>query len=183
MQSSGGLRGGWRSNEERGLARPAALASASGSAPTTVIGNGIVGANHFPAWAKRTSLAGPAHTNGWRSGRGHSHLSRDRRWRRPGVRFRSGQGRHRSQPHRRELTTPGLQNFTFIGSAPFNGGAQVRYRLNPTNNVTYVRSRWPVISRPILRSRSLGWLPLTAANFALTPAQSSADLADGACYP
>jgi hypothetical protein len=60
------------------------------------------------------------------------------------------------------ITTAGLQHFTFIGTAAFSGaGAQVRYQLDPALDETLV-------------------VPLTAANFALTPAKSAADLADGA---
>jgi hypothetical protein len=37
------------------------------------------------------------------------------------------------------LIAPGVQNFTFIGSAAFSGvGAQVRYRLDPAKDVTYI---------------------------------------------
>ena len=39
-----------------------------------------------------------------------------------------------------DITTAGVQNFTFIGSAPFSGGAQVRYQLNPTNDTTTVQA-------------------------------------------
>ena len=39
-----------------------------------------------------------------------------------------------------DILTPGVQNFTFIGSAPFSGGAQVRYQLDPTNNDTIVQA-------------------------------------------
>ena len=39
-----------------------------------------------------------------------------------------------------DITTAGVQNFTFIGSAPFSGGAQVRYQLNPTNDTTLVQA-------------------------------------------
>ena len=35
--------------------------------------------------------------------------------------------------------TAGIQNFTFIGSAPFDGGAEVHYQLDPTNNDTSVQ--------------------------------------------
>ena len=39
------------------------------------------------------------------------------------------------------ITTPGLQHFTFIGTAPFSGtGAQVRYQLNPATDQTYVEA-------------------------------------------
>ncbi len=80
-----------------------------------------------------------------------------------------------------DITTPGVQNFTFIGTAPFSGGAQVRYQLNPSNDSTTVQAAlagdpWADFTLTL----SLGLAPLTAANFALTPSQSSADLADGA---
>ena len=39
-----------------------------------------------------------------------------------------------------DILTAGVQNFTFIGSAPFSGGAQVRYQLNPTNDTTTVQA-------------------------------------------
>ena len=39
-----------------------------------------------------------------------------------------------------DILTAGVQNFTFIGSAPFSGGAQVRYQLDPTNNDTIVQA-------------------------------------------
>ena len=39
------------------------------------------------------------------------------------------------------ITTPGLQHFTFIGTAPFSGtGAQVRYQLDPATDQTYVEA-------------------------------------------
>ena len=38
-----------------------------------------------------------------------------------------------------DMLTAGVQNFTFIGSAPFSGGAEVRYQLDPTNNDTLVQ--------------------------------------------
>ena len=84
------------------------------------------------------------------------------------------------------LTAPGLQNFTFIGSAPFSGtGAQVRYQLNPTKDVTYVQvdlAGDAGNSTPDFTITLGGLRPLTAANFALTSSQSSADLAYGAAF-
>ena len=82
------------------------------------------------------------------------------------------------------VTTPGLQHFTFIGTAPFSGtGAQVRYQLNPATNQTFVEADlagdsgnyWPDFE--IVLS---GLMPLTAANFALTAAQSTTDITNGA---
>jgi hypothetical protein len=40
-----------------------------------------------------------------------------------------------------DILTPGVQSFTFIGSAPFTGGAaEVRYQLNPTSDTTTVQA-------------------------------------------
>jgi Peptidase M10 serralysin C terminal len=82
------------------------------------------------------------------------------------------------------ITTPGLQHFTFIGSAPFGGnGAQVRYQLDPTRNVTYVEADLASDAgnlTPDFEIEIMGLVPLTAANFALTAAQSVADIASGA---
>jgi hypothetical protein len=83
-----------------------------------------------------------------------------------------------------DITTPGVQNFTFIGSAPFCGaGAQVRYQLDPTNDVTYVQADLAGDAADPLPDFTItlaGLAPLTAANFALTASQSSADMAYGA---
>ena len=79
-----------------------------------------------------------------------------------------------------DILTAGVQTFTFIGSAPFTGGAQVRYQLNPTNNDTIVQA---TLAGDITADFTItleGLRPLTAANFALTSAQSSAALANGA---
>jgi peptidase M10/serralysin-like protein len=78
------------------------------------------------------------------------------------------------------ITEPGLQNFTFIGAAPFSGGAEVRYQLNPTNDTTTVQAALAGDPSADFTITLAGLVSLTAANFALTPAQSSADLADGA---
>ena len=79
-----------------------------------------------------------------------------------------------------DITTAGVQNFTFIGSAPFSGGAQVRYQLNPTNDTTLVQAALAGDTTADFTITLAGLVPLTAANFALTPSQSSADLANGA---
>ena len=79
-----------------------------------------------------------------------------------------------------DITTAGVQNFTFIGSAPFDGGAEVRYQLNPTNDAHLVQAAFAGDISADFTITLAGLLPLTAANFALTPAQSSADLAAGA---
>jgi hypothetical protein len=79
-----------------------------------------------------------------------------------------------------DITTPGVQNFTFIGAAPFSGGAQVRYQLNPTNSTTTVQAALAGDTTADFTLTLQGLVPLTAANFALTPSQSAADLANGA---
>jgi hypothetical protein len=79
-----------------------------------------------------------------------------------------------------DILTPGVQNFTFIGSAPFSGGAQVRYQLGPTNDTTIVQA---ALAGDITADFAItldGLVPLTAANFALTSSQSTAALANGA---
>jgi hypothetical protein len=79
-----------------------------------------------------------------------------------------------------------VQNFTFIGTAPFSGSAgQVRYQYNPTTNYTLVQAELVGNSiagadNPDFQIQLYGNLTLTAANFALTAAQSSADMAAGA---
>ena len=79
-----------------------------------------------------------------------------------------------------DVITAGIQNFTFIGSAPFSGGAQVRYQLNPTTDTTTVQAAVAGDTTADFTTTLEGLRPLTAANFALTPSQSSAALANGA---
>jgi hypothetical protein len=80
-----------------------------------------------------------------------------------------------------DLITPGIQNFTFIGTAPFNGdGPEVRYQVNLTNNETIVQAAVAGDFTPDFSITIPGTYPLTAANFALTLSQSSAALANGA---
>ena len=82
------------------------------------------------------------------------------------------------------ITTAGLQHFTFIGTAPFSGaGAQVRYQLDPATNRTYVEADLAGDSGNLYPDFEVvlsGLLPLTSTNFAQTPTQSSTDLANGA---
>ena len=76
---------------------------------------------------------------------------------------------------------PGAQNFTFIGTAAFSGaGGQVRYQQDPANNCTWVQADLAGDSSPDLVIKLSGLQTLTAANFALTAAQSTADMANGA---
>ena len=72
-------------------------------------------------------------------------------------------------------------NFTFIGTAPFSGsGGQARYQYDAALNETLVQADVVGDSSPDLEIRLMGDINLTAANFALTAAQSAADLSDGA---
>ncbi len=80
-----------------------------------------------------------------------------------------------------DLSTPGVQNFTFIGTAAFDGAeGEVRYQQDPANNCTWVQATLASDTTPDLEIRLSGLQTLTAANFALTAAQSSKDLAAGA---
>jgi hypothetical protein len=80
-----------------------------------------------------------------------------------------------------DVLTAGVQNFTFIGSAPFSGsGAEVRYQLDPVNNDTIVQAAVAGDTIADFTITLAGLRPLTAANFALTSAQSTAALANGA---
>ena len=78
--------------------------------------------------------------------------------------------------------TPGVsENFTFIGTQAFtSAGAQVRYQLDPTDNVTIVQATMAGDTSPDMTIDITGQFNLTAANFALTSSQSNADLANGA---
>ena len=79
-----------------------------------------------------------------------------------------------------------MQNFTFIGSAPFSGSAgQVRYQYDPATNYTLVQAELVGDSiagadNPDLQIELYGNVTVTAANFALTATQSSAVMAAGA---
>jgi hypothetical protein len=80
-----------------------------------------------------------------------------------------------------DVITPGLQNFTFIGTNPFDGaGAEVRYQQNAAANTTMVYATLAGDTTPDLVIQMTGLWNLTTANFALTPQQSAADLAGGA---
>jgi Right handed beta helix region len=78
-----------------------------------------------------------------------------------------------------DVITVGVQSFTFIGSAPFSGGAQVRYQLNPANGTTLVQATLAGDTTADFSITLAGLTPLTVANFALTASQSSDDLANG----
>jgi hypothetical protein len=82
------------------------------------------------------------------------------------------------------LSMPGTQSFTFIGTASFTGvGGQVSYQQDPAKNATYVEVALAGDKSADLEIQLNGLLTLTAANFALTPTQSTRDLAAGAAMP
>ena len=155
---------------------------ASGSKPTTIFGNGIVGED-LQAGAGETNFVGGAGTQHLYGGQGVNILTYL-------AMSDGGDTVAAFNPAKdvidlshidANLTTAGVQNFTFIGTAAFTGaGGQVRYQLDKTKNVTTVQVALAGDTSADLTITLMGLLPLTAANFALTPAQSSADLAAGA---
>ena len=156
--------------------------SASGSTPTTVFGNGIAGED-MGAGSGETNFVGGAGGQRIFGGLGANILT---------YLAMSDGGDLVSgfDPAKdiidlsnidADLTTPGVQNFTFIGQAPFDGAeGEVRYQLDPTKDLTYVQAALAGDTSADLTITLQGLYSLTAANFALTAAQSSADLADGA---
>ena len=156
-------------------------AKASGSTPTTILGNGIVGEDLGGATGETVFVggAGTQHLFGGQGANIFTYLALSD----------GGDTVSNFDPAKdvidlgnidADITTPGLQSFTFIGTAAFNGGAEVRYQQDPTTGVTYVEA---ALAGDIFADFTItieGLVSLTAANFALTPAQSSADLAAGA---
>ena len=156
-------------------------AGASGSAPTTILGNGFASA-HLAAAAGETNFVGgfgPQLLFGGPAANILTYLA-------------IGDGGDKMSafdPAKdvidlsridADILTPGVQNFTFIGDAPFTVGAQVRYQLNPTSDTTTVQAALAGDPTADFSLTLTVLAPLTAANFALTAAQSSAALADGA---
>jgi hypothetical protein len=158
------------------------LVAASGSAPTTIFGNGVAGA-HLGASRGETNFVGGAGSQFLNGGQGaniFTYLAIGDRGDRISA-FDPAKDVIDLSHIDADITTAGVQNFTFIGSAPFSGGAQVRYQLNPTNDTTTVQATMAADGTTADFSLTLaGLTPLTAANFALTPSQSSTDLANGA---
>ena len=155
--------------------------SASGSAPTTMLGNGLASIYLSPGTGE-TNFVGGYGTQYLYGGKGANILT----YLATGD---GGDGVNGFDPAKdvidlsridADIITPGVQNFTFIGSAPFDGGAEVRYQLDPTNNDTLVQVALAGDTTPDFTITIQALTPLTTANFALTPAQSSAALANGA---
>jgi hypothetical protein len=155
--------------------------SASGSAPTTMLGNGLASI-YLSAGTGETDFVGGYGTQYLYGGRGANILT----YLATGD---GGDGVNGFDPAKDVIDlshldadnlTAGIQNFTFIGSAPFDGGAEVRYQLDPTNNDTIVQAALAGDTTPDFTITLQALTPLTTANFALTPAQSTAALANGA---
>jgi Right handed beta helix region len=155
--------------------------AATGSAATTVLGNGF-GA-HLGAGTGETNFVGGEGAQYLYGGQGANILTY----------LSIGDGNDRMSafdPAKdvidlshidADITKAGVQNFTFIGSAPFNAkGGEVRYQLNPANDTTLVQADLVGDSSADFTITLQGLVPLTAVNFALTPSQSSADMANGA---
>ena len=157
-----------------------ATISATGSAPTTLLGNGIAGA-HLSGGSGETIFVGGFAQQYLFGGTGmniFTYLSMSDGGDTIGS-FDPAKDVIDLSRIDADITTPGVQNFTFIGTAPFSGGAQVRYQLN-SNNTTTVQAALAGDNTVDFSLTLQGLKPLTAANFALTPAQSSADLTAGA---
>jgi Peptidase M10 serralysin C terminal len=155
--------------------------SAGGSAPTTMLGNGFVGAHLFGG-AGETNFVGGFGAQYLFGGQGvniFTYLAISDGGDLVSY-FDPAKDMIDLSHIDANITTPGVQNFKFIGSAPFSGGAQVRYQLNPTNNTTTVQAALAGDPTADFSITLAGLDPLTAANFALTPSQSAADLAAGA---
>ena len=156
-------------------------AGGSGSAPTTILGNGF-GSAHLSAGAGETNFVGGAGSQLLFGGVGANILTY--------LAIGDGGDRvARFDPAKdvidlshidADITKAGVQNFTFIGTAAFSGNAEVRYQIDPTNNTTTVQVALAGDPLGDFSITLAGLTPLTAANFALTPSQSSADLANGA---
>ncbi len=156
-------------------------AIASGSTPTTVLGNSIVGED-LQGGAGETNFVGGAGAQHLYAGKGANILTYL-------AVSDGGDTVAGFDPAKdvidlshidADLTAAGVQNFTFIGSGAFDGAAEVRYQLNPTGNTTTVQAALAGDTSADFSITLQGLIPLTAANFALTAAQSSADLAAGA---
>ncbi len=155
--------------------------SASGSAPTTMLGNGLASIYLSPGTGETNFVGGYGRQYVY-GGRGPNILTY----------LATGDGGDLADgfdPAKDVIDlshldadnlTAGIQSFTFIGSAAFDGAAEVRYQLDPTNDDTLVQVALAGDTSPDFTITIDGLTPLTTANFALTPSQSLAALANGA---
>jgi hypothetical protein len=158
-------------------------ATATGSAPTTLLGNGFASAGLGAAGSGETNFVGGYGTQILFGGQG-ANIATYLALGDGGdnvVAFDPAKDMIDLSRIDGDIVTPGVQNFTFIGAAPFNGdGPEVRYQLNPTTDTTTVQAALAGDTTADFSITLEGLRPLTAANFALTPAQSTAALANGA---
>ena len=131
-------------------------AIASGSKPMTIFGNGIVGED-LQAGAGETNFVGGAGTQHLYGGQGVNIVTElamsDRGDTVSG--FNPAKDVIDLSHIDANLTTAGVQNFTFIGTAAFSGaGAQVRYQFDRRKTSPPSRWRSRATRRPISRSRS-----------------------------
>ena len=164
------------------ISAPPAGAGETGTVPTTLLGNGYISAQLGSAGSGETNFVGGFGEQLLHGGQGSNILTY----------LALGDGgdvMSAFDPAKdvidlshidADVLTAGVQSFTFIGSAPFSGGAQVRYQLNPTNDTTTVQAALAGDTTADFSIMLYGLVPLTAANFALTPTQSSTDMANGA---
>ena len=158
-------------------------ATATGSAPTTLIGNGFVSSGLGAAGTGETNFVGGYGEQLLFGGQGANILTYL-------ALADGGDNVAAFDPAKDvidlsridgDIITPGVQNFTFIGAASFNGaGPEVRYQLNPTTDTTTVQAALAGDTTADFSITLNGLVPLTAANFALTSSQSTAALANGA---
>ena len=74
-----------------------------------------------------------------------------------------------------DMSTAGQQSFSYIGTAAFSGtGAQVRYYQDPSTNLTYVQAKLAGETTADMSIAMNGLYTLSASNFALTSAASTA---------
>jgi len=157
-------------------------AGETGTVPTTLLGNGYVGAALGAAGSGETNFVGGYSRQIMHGGQGVNILTYLALG--DGGDYVTGfdPGKDVIDLSRidGDMVTPGLQNFTFIGTAPFNGsGAEVSYQLNPASDDTIVQAALAGDTTADFSITLTGLVPLTAANFALTSAQSTAALANG----
>ena len=147
-------------------------AIASGSKPTTIFGNGIVGED-LQAGAGETNFVGGSGTQHLYGGQGVNIVTEL-------AMSDGGDMVAGFNPAKdvidlshidAKMTTAGVQNFTFIGTAAFTGaGVQLRYQFDTMKNVTTVQVALAGDTSADLTITLIVLLPLTAANFALTAA-------------
>jgi serralysin len=158
-------------------------AGASGSAPVTLLGNGYAGASLGVSGNSETNFVGGYGRQIMHGGQGANILTYLALG--DGGDYVTGFDPAKDVIDLSridgDIIAPGVQNFTFIGSAPFSGtGAEVRYQLDPTTDTTIVQATLAGDTAVDFSITLTALVPLTAADFAFTSSQSTAALANGA---